>query len=93
MPSKATDIRLGDMVVSRPTGTSSGVIQCDLGKTITGGHFQCPGTLNHPPTILLIAVSQLEASEMRRKSDRISKTISEVLNQNPDIKAQFSLNI
>ncbi|EED20629.1 kinesin light chain 1 and, putative [Talaromyces stipitatus ATCC 10500] len=90
VPSKTADIRLGDVVVSKPTGISSGVAQYDLGKTISGGYFQQTGTLNQPPTILLTAIAQLEASEMMRRSDAISKSISHVLSQNPDMEASFS---
>lgn len=39
------DIRLGDVVVSQPTGSYSGVVQYDYGKTVSGG-FQQTGMLN-----------------------------------------------
>lgn len=64
VPSKTADIRLGDVIVSKPTGTAGGVIQYDFGKAIDGGHFQHTGMLNQPPSILLTAVSQLEARRM-----------------------------
>ena len=32
--SKEYDLRLGDVVVSKPTGKSSGVTQYDFGKTV-----------------------------------------------------------
>ena len=59
---KRMDIRLGDVVVSKPTGSSAGVKQYDFGKAIKGGHFQRIGMLNQPPIILLTAVSQLMAN-------------------------------
>jgi nucleoside phosphorylase len=37
--SKYVDIRLGDVVVSLPTGGHGGVVQYDLSKTLTSGHF------------------------------------------------------
>ncbi|CAM5999844.1 unnamed protein product [Sphagnum balticum] len=37
--SKKDDIRLGDIVVSEPTGIHGGVVQWDFGKTGKGGQF------------------------------------------------------
>lgn len=34
---KGVDIRLGDVVVSQPTGTTGGIIQYDKGKVPEGG--------------------------------------------------------
>ncbi|KAL4923004.1 5'-methylthioadenosine/S-adenosylhomocysteine nucleosidase family protein [Aspergillus undulatus] len=59
-----TDIRLGDVVVSKPTGTFGGVVQYDYGKTIGNNWFQRTGALNKPPSILLAATSRLEANYM-----------------------------
>src|SRR4029077_15756366 len=59
VPSRNVDIRLGDVVVSRPSGSSSGVVQYDYGKTIRDGRFEQTGSLNKPPPILLNAISQL----------------------------------
>ncbi|RHZ51206.1 hypothetical protein CDV55_102182 [Aspergillus turcosus] len=67
VPSKTADVRLGDVIVSKPTGTSGGVIHYDFGKAIDGGHFQHTGMLNQPPSILLTAVSQLQARRMTRR--------------------------
>jgi nucleoside phosphorylase len=50
-PSSTRDIRLGDVVVSEPYGTSEGVIQYDRGKTTQEGKFQRTESLNSPPTI------------------------------------------
>lgn len=60
VPSKA-DIRLGDIVVSQPAGTSGGVIQYDLGKVLSGSEFQRTGMLNRPPKFLLTALAALQA--------------------------------
>ncbi|KAL4733364.1 hypothetical protein BDV11DRAFT_210268 [Aspergillus similis] len=56
-----TDIRLGDIVVSKPTEKSSGVIQCDYGKTLQSGRFYCAGSLNRPPPLLLKVIAQMES--------------------------------
>ena len=39
VPSTKNDIRLGDVVVSKPTGALGGVVQYDYGKTIASGVF------------------------------------------------------
>jgi nucleoside phosphorylase len=54
------DIRLGDVVVSKPEGTFGGVRQYDCGKSTTHG-FEERGALNSPPRVLLNAVSALQS--------------------------------
>ncbi|GIK01229.1 hypothetical protein Aspvir_005261 [Aspergillus viridinutans] len=88
VPSKSTDIRLGDVVVSKPTATSGGVIQYDYGKTLSGGHFQRTGSLNKPHPILLKAVAQLESDRMTGKN-LVSKSIGDVL-QKEETRRKFS---
>ncbi|KAF4770406.1 hypothetical protein N7455_007192 [Penicillium solitum] len=61
---RGPDIRLGDVVVSKPTSTFGGVVQYDHGKAISGNRFQRTGALNKPPSILLAAISHLEADSM-----------------------------
>ncbi|KAK2052731.1 hypothetical protein LY76DRAFT_609656 [Colletotrichum caudatum] len=56
------DIRLGDVVVSNPTGDSSGVVQYDFGKAVHDGRFERIGTLNKPPQSVLTAVAKLRAN-------------------------------
>ncbi len=75
VPSKEADIRLGDVVVSKPHSTHGGVVQYDLGNTTTSG-FKRTGALNTPPTVLLNAVSSLRAKQIRGRSrllDYLSK--------------------
>jgi hypothetical protein len=57
-PSSRHDIRLGDIVVSQPSGTTGGVIQYDRGKDGRDGHFERTGSLNRPPKILLTALGR-----------------------------------
>lgn len=59
IPSEGFDIRLGDVVVSKPTGEHGGVIQYDLGRMEKDG-FHRLGSLNKPPTLLRTAVNALE---------------------------------
>lgn len=77
-PSETHDIRLGDVVVSRPTGSYSGVIQYDFGKTLHEGRFKITGSLNRPSAILLNATSSLEARHRRRGASQISAILEEV---------------
>ncbi|KAL2824339.1 hypothetical protein BJY01DRAFT_256478 [Aspergillus pseudoustus] len=55
------DIRLGDIVVSKPSGASGGVIQYDLGKITADGLFRRTGYLNAPPEIVLQVLNLMPA--------------------------------
>ncbi|GCB25793.1 kinesin light chain [Aspergillus awamori] len=89
VPSPRNDIRLGDVVVSRPTTNSSGVIQFDYGKTLRGGRFQHTGSLNKPPPVLLKAVSQLESGCMTGKRPT-SEILVDTLHKSEKIREEFS---
>ncbi|KAF5658363.1 G-protein beta WD-40 repeat-containing protein [Fusarium heterosporum] len=67
-PSSEHDIRLGDVVVSQPTGTNGGLIQYDRGKTTQEGELQRTGSLNAPPQILLSALGRLQADRLTEES-------------------------
>jgi nucleoside phosphorylase len=67
VPSEEHDIRLGDVVVSKPAGQHGGVVQYDIGKTRPGGVFEHTRSLNRPPTALLTALTGLEARAKRNK--------------------------
>ncbi|KAL4906414.1 hypothetical protein BDW74DRAFT_132015 [Aspergillus multicolor] len=58
------DIRLGGVVVSKPTGNFGGIVQYDHGKTMANGRFIHTGSLNRPPQRLLTAVSDLQSEHM-----------------------------
>jgi nucleoside phosphorylase len=64
VPSKKDDIRLGDVVVSQPTGIHGGVVQWDFGKTAKGGIFQRTGSLDKPPLVLLHALQALKTFDL-----------------------------
>ena len=76
VPSAEADIRLGDVVVSRPYNVHAGVVQYDFGKA-TPDQFERTGSLNTPPTILLNAVAKLRANHIRGKG-RLSEYISKL---------------
>jgi nucleoside phosphorylase len=75
VPSAMHDIRLGDVVVSKPGGQYGGVIQYDLGKIIHENRFVHTGSSNPPPTILLAALSSLQAMHMLERS-RLAQYLS-----------------
>ena len=76
VPSAETDIRLGDVVISQPDKTFSGLVQYDSGKMTPSG-FGRTGSLNAPPQILLSAVAKVRAKELRGKS-KMSEHISKL---------------
>ncbi|KAL4984109.1 hypothetical protein BDW68DRAFT_180949 [Aspergillus falconensis] len=59
LPTADDDVRLGDVVVSMPCGSSGGVVQYDMGKRLTGGYFEPTGHLNAPPAKLLAVLRVL----------------------------------
>ncbi|KAL2817852.1 Pfs domain protein [Aspergillus granulosus] len=72
------DIRLGDVVVSKPSARSEGVLQC-------GADFEQTSTLNNPPYVLLNALSNLRAKHLM-EGNRISELVSTMLSQNPTLR-------
>jgi nucleoside phosphorylase len=89
VPGKNNDIRLGDVVVSKPVGQHAGVIQYDYGKTVEGGKLEPTGALNKPPQTLLTHMSQLEAKRITRSEDDLKKIIEEVLRRNSNIEERL----
>ncbi|GLA61111.1 hypothetical protein AtubIFM54640_001620 [Aspergillus tubingensis] len=81
-------VQLGDVVVSKPTREYGGVIQYDYGKAIDGGEWEHTGMLNKPPTVLLTAISRLQATHLQKPS-RVSELVSKVLAVNPSMAATF----
>jgi nucleoside phosphorylase len=76
VPSAEADVRLGDVVVSQPSGVFGGVVQYDMGKTTLSG-FERTGSLNSPPQMLLAAVARVKANELRGRS-KLSEHISKL---------------
>jgi nucleoside phosphorylase len=88
-PSKKADIRLGDVVVSEPTGDFGGVVQYDFGKTVGQGVFERTGRLNRPPQMLLTAIARLQADQMMETS-RIPDFLIEMMVTYPRMRAEFT---
>ncbi|KAF3924711.1 hypothetical protein AA313_de0207582 [Arthrobotrys entomopaga] len=61
VPSRNNDIRLGDVVVSHPDGTFTGVVQYDLGKMHEQNIFERTGSLQRPPRFVMTAISSLRS--------------------------------
>jgi nucleoside phosphorylase len=70
-------IRLGDVVVSKPAGEHSGVVQYDHGKA-EAGHFRRTGSLAPPPAVLLSAAQALAAKRARSHKDPIIENIKRI---------------
>jgi nucleoside phosphorylase len=81
------DIRLGDVVVSKPTATFGGVVQFDRGKIHHNGKFERTGTLKKPPQELMAHVQSLEARH-RMTGNQISKYLSEMLERFPNMEKE-----
>ncbi|KAI9860497.1 MAG: hypothetical protein M1813_006156 [Trichoglossum hirsutum] len=82
------DIRLGDVVVSKPTGTFGGVVQLDRGKVHPNGQFERIGALRKPPAVLMVNVHRLEARR-KRVGSQISKYLSDMLDKFPYMKEEY----
>jgi nucleoside phosphorylase len=80
------DIRLGDVVVSKPCETNGGVIQYDRGKCIQGGSFERKGILGPPPNVLLTALTQLQVEHEINGSLQMSTYLTETIQRNPGLK-------
>ena len=88
IPNGEKDIRMGDVVVSKPGGMFGGVVQYDRGKTLKD-RFERTGSLNKPPPVLLAAVSAMEAKHMMREN-RISEFLEDMERKHPKMQEKFS---
>ncbi|KAF5648992.1 G-protein beta WD-40 repeat-containing protein [Fusarium sp. NRRL 52700] len=89
-PSSQHDIRLGDVVISQPTGTFGGVVQHDRGKVLPRGGFERTGSHNAPPQSLLSALARLQATHMIEES-KVPEFLSQLSVKSPKrMKGKFS---
>jgi nucleoside phosphorylase len=77
VPSASHDIRLGDVVVSKPGTHNGGVVQYDFGKTEKGGRFIHTGSLRSPPKVLLSALSKMQAMQSFQ-GNQLTQYLSEI---------------
>lgn len=89
VPNSVADIRLGDVVVSKPTETYGGVVQYDYGKAMNGGRFQRSGMLSRPPQILLTALSKMQANYLT-EGNKIADLIAEIGQKYPQYASKFN---
>jgi nucleoside phosphorylase len=82
------DIRLGDIVVSKPTATFGGVIQYDMGKITSEGGFERTGVLGKPPAVLRANVEKLKAQHSIISS-KVPQYLSKILQKYPVMKDQY----
>jgi nucleoside phosphorylase len=84
--SQEADIRLGDVVISKPHKVHGGVVQYDSGKATPSG-FERTGLLNTLPIVLLNAVANLRASTCEEEADSLniylSLTVCRTLREKP----------
>lgn len=67
-PTARTDIRLGDVVVSKPVGNSVGVLQYDMIKSLEHGRSQMNGYLHPPPRSVRSALSKMQSDPRLSKA-------------------------
>ncbi|KAL3488654.1 hypothetical protein BJX62DRAFT_253120 [Aspergillus germanicus] len=77
VPSPANDIRLGDVVVSRPTASRPGVIQYDMGRIPGNEGFTQVGFLQAPPRVIMAALSCLR-SDPYLSSTPLQESLEEI---------------
>ncbi|KAK6500102.1 hypothetical protein TWF481_010459 [Arthrobotrys musiformis] len=78
IPRSSTDIRLGDVAVSWPTGRFGGVDQYDFGDRVKGGKIIPKSHLNRPPPILLSALRTLDSIHPKKRGAQVLKTVKKV---------------
>ena len=86
--SKNYDIRLGDVVVSEPTGTHGGVVQWDFGKMGKDGKFRRTGLLNKPPLVLLYALQSLKEQDITDGID-LTESLSLIIRNKPKMGENY----
>jgi len=79
------DIRLGDIVVSKPGQGTGGVVQWDNAKVLTSGKFEHRGHLNQPPNVLLSALASLQSRHEMLPSN-VPTHIAQALKRFPKMK-------
>ena len=84
VPETKEDVRLGDIVVSRPTASRPGILQYDFGKKYAEDRFVSTGALNKPSTLLLTAAGKVETNSILGES-QIPSHIAKIIEKDPYI--------
>ncbi|OWT43384.1 Ankyrin repeat protein [Pochonia chlamydosporia 170] len=90
-PDEDRDIRLGDIVVSQPDGTSGGVCQYDLIKAKSGDKRERKGFLGRPPTVLLNALAKIQGVHEQKDSE-VPSFLQEMLEKHPKMGKRSKKN-
>jgi nucleoside phosphorylase len=86
------DIRLGDVVVSEPSGTSGGVVQMDLFEISETDGKLAPrriGSLDRPPMALRTALSKMKARH-ERKGSSVPSITERAMRENVKMQTPFA---
>ncbi|KAF2172018.1 hypothetical protein M409DRAFT_63529 [Zasmidium cellare ATCC 36951] len=86
--SEAVDVRLGDVVVSQPTGRHGGVVQYDFGKIDKDGQFLPTGALSKPPRQVLTTLSKLRADTALHGSG-LPRHVSKMFSEHSHLLTEF----
>lgn len=81
-------VRLGDVVVSVPSGSLPGVVQWDMGKAEHGGRFRRIGSLNKPPDLLLSALTTLETHH-ELEGSKVPDYLQDMATRHPKLAAKY----
>jgi nucleoside phosphorylase len=81
-------VRLGDVVVGRPTGQFPGVVQWDMGRAKQGGEFERTGALDNPPNALLTALGKL-ISDNELNGSKIPLYLNELKGKHPKAAEKY----
>ena len=88
IPSRQHDIRLGDVVISKPVNQFGGVVQYNLGKVHQGQGFERTGMLNKPGPLLQGTVQKLSGLYDVHGS-QIPSILEETFHRNPRMRSKF----
>jgi hypothetical protein len=83
------DVRLGDVVVSKPTDAFSSVVQYDRIKRLVNGQIERTGQLHKPPPVLSASVQKLQAQYLRAGS-QIPTYLAEMMQRWRKMRARYS---
>lgn len=88
VPSKTNDIRLGDVVISKPTKAFGGVVQYDCGKSREGGLYERTGSLCSPPNVLRAALAKMESTHYMEES-KIAEYLADMVKKHPKMSPDY----
>ena len=91
-PHEAQDIRLGDVVVGKPTFSDGGVYQYDFGKAGVDQSWEARGRLNKPPQVLLHALASLQA-EHEISASAIPDILEVMWNKHPQMRTRMARTV